>query len=405
MRILYAHRTQASGAEGAHIRGVISGLRALGHTVDVLTPHGLEPETAGADPSQAVPAGPGEGGSLVRRLLRKAAATLPQLVFELLELAYNAYSFPRTYWLLRRGSYALYYERYALFNVGGLLAARFRRVPAVTEVNDSVRITRSRLLVLRALARALEAKSMALASRVVTVSGPFRDCLAAYGVAVEEKTHVIPNAVDPSRFTHAPQDESSRAIRQAIRQRHGIGKRRVLGVSGAFVAWHGLPFLLDAVADMLEPQDLHVLLVGDGPARSEVERAIQQHGIAERVTLTGFRPPEEALRYLAAFDVGLMPDSNAHGSPMKIFEYMAAGVPVVAARYRPIEEVVSHGETGLLFEPRDAGALRSALVLVLGDAQLRERLGRRAREVTLANYTWQRVAERTLALLWPGSRA
>jgi glycosyltransferase involved in cell wall biosynthesis len=339
----------------------------------------------------------------MRRLLTKAAALFPEFLFEFLELGYNLYSLPRTYFLLARRDYSFYYERYALFNVGGLLAAKLRGVPSVAEVNDSALIARSRPLVFKSLARAAESIALRLADRVVTISGPFRDYLAQYGNAVAGKVEVIPNAVDPSRFPSVPQSPGVKAAREAIRARYGIGDRHVLGVAGAFVAWHGLTFLLESVAEMLERDDLHVLLVGDGPVRPDIERLVAERGLVGRVTLTGFVSPAEVVQHLAAFDIGLMPDSNVHGSPMKIFEYMAMGVPIIAARYRPIEEVVTHGETGLLFEPRNADALRTVLRVALADPALRSRVGGNARNAVLANYTWQRVAERTLGTIVSGA--
>ncbi|MCX8114118.1 MAG: glycosyltransferase family 4 protein [Burkholderiaceae bacterium] len=402
MRVVFGHRTRATGAEGVHIRGLIGGLRQLGHQVDVLSPYDI---TFDDGPTQRAPAPARANGHPQRRpalshaLFRVLSQRAPEFVFELAEIAYNGYSLPRIYRTLRQRRPALYYERYSLFHFAGVLAARMCGVPAILEVNDSALIERSRPLFFRRLAVWFEARILRAATNVVTVSGPFRDGLAAHGAAVAARTVVIPNAIDPDRFRRALDPDERRALAQEVRARLGIGDRRVLGVSGAFVPWHGLDFLVTAVAELLKRDDLHLLLVGDGPVRARIERLAAEKGVADRVTFTGFVSPDEVVRYLTVFDIGLMPNSNRHGSPMKIFEYLAMGVPVVAADYAPIAEVITSGETGLLFEPLDAAELRSAVVRLLGDAALRARLAARGRELVYRNHTWTRVAERTLSLL------
>src|SRR6185312_10399925 len=113
---------------------------------------------------------------------------------------------------------------------------------------------------------------------------------------------------------------------------------------------------------------------------------------------------DELPAHVAAFDVAVMPDSNEYGSPMKIYEYMAMGKPVVGPRLGPLEDGIRDGETGILFERLDASALESALATLLGDESRRRLMGRRAREHVLASHTWTRNAERVLELVDGGER-
>jgi len=103
--------------------------------------------------------------------------------------------------------------------------------------------------------------------------------------------------------------------------------------------------------------------------------------------------------HVAAFDIAVMPDSNEYGSPMKIYEYMAMGKPVVAPRLGPLEDGIVDGETGILFPRRDAAALRAALEKLLRDDRLRAGMGARARDHVLAKHTWDRNAARILEVL------
>jgi glycosyltransferase involved in cell wall biosynthesis len=171
-------------------------------------------------------------------------------------------------------------------------------------------------------------------------------------------------------------------------------------VVGGFVPWHGLDHLVLSVEELLNERDeLHVLLIGDGPVRAEVEELVRRLGLERRVEFTGFVPAAEVSGYIECMDVCLMPDSNEHGSPIKIFEYMAMGKAVAAPRYGPIEEVIDHGRTGVLFRPRDRADLRDAVRSLVEDAELRSRIGRAARAHVLSRHTWSANVHKVLEKL------
>jgi alpha-maltose-1-phosphate synthase len=99
-------------------------------------------------------------------------------------------------------------------------------------------------------------------------------------------------------------------------------------------------------------------------------------------------------------DVGVapFPARRSYVSPLKVFEYLAAGLPVVASGADQLTDLIAHGETGMVCEPDDASSLAAALDLLSGDPQLRARMGRAGRECVLANHTWDQVAGRILAI-------
>jgi glycosyltransferase involved in cell wall biosynthesis len=175
---------------------------------------------------------------------------------------------------------------------------------------------------------------------------------------------------------------------------------------GLFVPWHGLLFLLDVFEKLVERyESLHLVLVGDGPERAVVEQNVRARELSGKVTLTGYVAHDSVPDFVSAFDAAVMPDSNEHGSPMKIFEYMGMAIPVVAPSYAPIQEVLRDGENALLFEPRDAGGLYRALERLIKDERFRDRLGEAARRDVLAGHTWHHNAvklQETLAGITPG---
>jgi glycosyltransferase involved in cell wall biosynthesis len=110
-------------------------------------------------------------------------------------------------------------------------------------------------------------------------------------------------------------------------------------------------------------------------------------------------PHAEVRSWLSKMHVAVLADSNEYGSPMKIFEYMAAGKAIVAPDYGPVLEVLQDGVNGLVFPRRDVPALRDALARLAADAALRQRLAEHARTSVLARHTWRRNAERLEAAL------
>jgi glycosyltransferase involved in cell wall biosynthesis len=125
--------------------------------------------------------------------------------------------------------------------------------------------------------------------------------------------------------------------------------------------------------------------------------------LTARVHFAGAVPHEEIPEWIGRFDVALAPYSRPehpfYFSPLKLFEYMACGVPTVAARLGQIEEIVRHGETGLLYPPGELDELAAACDGLLSDLALRKRLGQAATEEVHRCYTWDHNAERIVKLV------
>lgn len=385
LRIIYHHRTAGDGVEGVHIMGMVRAFRALGHTVSICSPPGCRPESRSGAGAPA--AGEGREGGLRARLKRFARRS-PPVLFELAELGYNLYSLLGLGWQLRRGRPDLIYERATSNSFAPALVAGCLGIPIVQEVNVTSELGRFRPLVLSRLTKALERMVLRRASLVVTVSEDFKRRLGEAGLS-EDHILACPNAIDPAEFS--PDDV------KPVRRPPGAF---VAGYVGSFLPYHHLETLID-VARQLRPEYPHLtwLLVGDGVERPRVEALLDEHGLRNRFWLAGKVPHEDVPSYVAAMDVALLPNSGTFNSPMKLFEYMSMGRAVIAPRVPAIEEVVRHGETGLLFEPGSADSLRGAVELLMRDDGLRLSLGRNARECVLAHHTWTINARRVLEAL------
>jgi glycosyltransferase involved in cell wall biosynthesis len=363
MRIIYSHRIQSHDGQGVHVEAMVAALRAIGHEVQVVGPGFYRAVSFGGE-SRLVP--------MLRRFL-------PGIAGEFAELAYNLPAYLRLRRACRVFRPDLIYERYNLFHVAGALLARRRRVPFYVEVNAPLAAERARYgtLRLRRLAGWAERLVWTAAVRVLAVTGVLRDIVIAAGVA-PERVVVTPNGIDPARFTDLPAPS---------------GDGLVLGFVGFVRSWHGLDQVIAALA--AEPAAhatrpaLRLVVVGDGPARAELQAQAHALGLDQVVTFSGLALPEASPGLVGGFDIALQPRSVAYASPLKIFEYMAAGRAIVAPDQPNIREILQHERTALLFDPDRPGALWQAICRLADDPALRTRLGQAARdELRARDYTW-----------------
>jgi phosphatidylinositol alpha-1,6-mannosyltransferase len=151
----------------------------------------------------------------------------------------------------------------------------------------------------------------------------------------------------------------------------------------------GLDVLLDAMSVLARSgSELRLVLAGDGPERSKLERQAVKLGIAERVEFRGDVAHDLVPNVLRELDIFAMP-SREEGFGVAAIEASATQLPVVASDTHGIPDAVQHGRTGLLVPPNDAGALAEAIARLSSDPELRERLGRQGRAFVEEHYRWQ----------------
>lgn len=285
------------------------------------------------------------------------------------------------------------YERGSLYSTASVVVARALNRPLIIELNAPLSLEQSvyRATGLGELAAQAEQWVLSRASAVLTVSAPLRDYVTSLGIA-PQRVHVVPNGVDPRLFRPGPPDPE-------VRARWDLGGRLVLGYVGGLRAWHGVE-TLPKLLQRLTPRypKLRLVIVGDGPLRGELERRLREAGSAQSTVFTGALPHEEIPALIRQFDVALAPYPKLkhlfYFSPLKVFEYMACGVPVVAASLGQVAEVVRHGDTGVLYPPGDLDALSAACHQLLTQPFERQRLGQAAAERIHGHYTWERNAAR-----------
>ncbi|MFQ5600035.1 MAG: glycosyltransferase family 4 protein [Candidatus Krumholzibacteriia bacterium] len=394
MHILYHHRTAGQDAQGIHIREILHAFRELGHTTDLVSFADRHHEGAEAAPGATATSGPAPVVGCERYAWLARVRALP-LVYECAELAYNLWGFWALWRAIRRRRPQLIYERYALFNVSGILASRLWKIPLVLEVNAPLAYEKEHYekLALRRLAYGMERWICSHSTRTIVVSTPMREILVSEGVPREHLV-IVSNGVNPEEIASA-------LGRADVRARLGLGDKLVLGFVGWFKRWHRLDSVVELLASRPQwRQRMHLLLVGDGPEAEPLRRLARELGVEHSITITGPVGRDLIYDHIHAFDVALQPHVTEYASPMKVFEYLALGKCVVAPDLDNIREILTHGEDALLFRPGDAADMARAIEILACDPQRVQQMGERARRtIRERRYYWLDNARRALSVV------
>jgi glycosyltransferase involved in cell wall biosynthesis len=367
VKILYHHRTKSRDGQAVHIRELIAALRRQDHHVEEWALSKGDQGDMGS-----------EGGAVGKLLAR-----LPRVTYELAEHAYGPLVFRRLVEAGRACQADVLYERHALSNTAGVRAARALGIPLLLEVNSPLTTERSahETLVLQRWAEACERRVFERADRLLVVTHVLADMLVEQGLP-RDKICVIPNGADLSVYP-----------REYLPEREEI----VVGFTGFFRPWHGIESLVEGLAHGLFPAGCRLLLVGTGPAHESIENRAAELGVADRVQITGAVSREEIPGLVRNMDICVQPAATAWASPLKLFEYMAAGKAIVAPDQPNLTEILTGKTDALLFTPGKPEEMSAAVAELARDYALRAELGAAARQ-TLEDerYTWDANAERVV---------
>ncbi|MGH7360697.1 MAG: glycosyltransferase family 4 protein, partial [Candidatus Methylomirabilales bacterium] len=229
-------------------------------------------------------------------------------------------------------------------------------------------------------------RTIARADAFIANSTELREELIGAGFPAERIVH-IPNGVDLNHFHPDPVERSGEA-----RRRLGLPAGPLLGFAGRLDPQKGLHTLLAAVQPLLTGDgETRLLLMGEGPQRSELEQAARRAGLSARILFRGL--VRDVAPYLRACDIFVFP-SVGEGMPNALLEAMASGLPCVASAIGGCTDIVTDGESGLLVPPGDAAAFRAALDRLLHSPELRARLGAAARATVVSRFGLERLGER-----------
>lgn len=356
------------GSKGAsvHIQEVLRALLQRGAEVTLFTQllGGTVPEAFRALTVYSLAALP--SGKDAEARARAAQAANPMLISQLNDA----------------GPFDLVYERYSLWSHAGMTYAREAGCRSVLEVNapliDEQRTWRE--LPFENEAEEVLRQALAAAGTIIAVSPGVKAWL-------DGRVHVVANGVNLQRFSGQTRREATIPA---------------VGFLGTLKPWHGLQTLTAAFALLHQRgRRVRLLIVGDGPEYTTIHRWLEERGLLAATHFAGAVPPDAVPALLAEMDIGVAPYPQMAGfyfSPLKIYEYMAAGVAVIASRTGHLAEVVSDERTGLLVPPDNPQALCEAIERLLDDDALRQRLGSAGRQQVTSEHGWDRVVVHILQL-------
>jgi glycosyltransferase involved in cell wall biosynthesis len=290
----------------------------------------------------------------------------------------------------------LIYERGNYLQLSGSIAAKKKGIKHFIEINAPFPEERSLLQgksYYFSKACKVEQEQINLSDKVVVVSSALKDYFVNKYNCDENKFLVTPNAVDPQSLTI-----DKHIVNQIINDYNLHGKI-VIGFVGSIFPYHGVDLLLKSFSQLvIKNKNIHLLIVGDGETLPLLKQYTKELNIDETVTFTGKIEHHLIYNYMSVMDIAIMAKSNWYGSPIKIFEYGAMGKAVIAPRTKPIMEVMNDGEHGILIDSNE-NTLSSAILKLINDQDLRERLGKNFQKKIYKEHTWDMVAIRILSYI------
>lgn len=236
------------------------------------------------------------------------------------------------------------------------------------------------------LLRKIEIESWRGVDEFFTVSNFVKNQLSEFGID-KSRISVITSKADTEHFN--PDVDGSK-----IRDKYHIDGTLITFL-GTFGKWHGIEFLIDAAPKIFANiPDAKIMLIGDGELRGKIDEKIDALGIRDKIIMTGLVDLSFVPQYLAASDILVSPCiPNDKGefinSPVKIFEYLAMGKPLVASDIGQQKEIIKDGQNGLLFKTFDENEFVSKIKLLNSDNELKHKLSLAARKDAIENYDWK----------------
>jgi glycosyltransferase involved in cell wall biosynthesis len=230
--------------------------------------------------------------------------------------------------------------------------------------------------------------------QVVTVTEAIRRQLVAGGLGVERRVVTMPGGVDADRFRPGAGAPRDRGIRATLGLPDDVP---IIGLVSGFRVMKGHQTVVDAVARLAAAgRRFHLLLIGQGPFVPKVRAQVEAAGLGDRISILGF--VDDLPAAMAVLDVALYSALESDGMSRVLFEYLAAGVPVVASRVGVVPEILEDGRTALLVPPGEPGPLADAIGRLLDDPGRRREIGAAGAALVRARYSGARLAEQLTAL-------
>jgi glycogen(starch) synthase len=286
------------------------------------------------------------------------------------------------------------YERDSTISYGGLMAARRMGIPLVLEVNGDLieewehlglHFSKGQRAIVHLITRQLYRR----ASHIVTVGETIRRHLIRRWGLNPKQVSVVTNGADVELFHRINGAER-------VKKRYSLGLGPVIIFVGGFQPWHGVELILDGFAKIVTTKlDAKMVFVGDGPLYADLQGQVQARRLSTSVILTGRLEHNEVVKLINIADIAVIYHRGSAAeiveTPLKLFEYMAAGKAILAPAVPNMERILTDRVNALLVPPEDPAALAHAMVELLENRHLRISLGECAKKEAIEKHSWDRA--------------
>lgn len=372
--MIYHHCTQATDAQGIHIYEICQAFKKLGWNVEKVALAKEEVVVTKKHVESSL--------SWVHKL--------PTWLVEIMKICYNLRDIGRLWKAVRTHKPSFIYERYSMYNIAGVIVAFWTKIPIAIEINSPLVYEQKieKKLFWERLAQGMETWIVSHSTKTIAVTHVLKDMLIKAG-ADPERIVVIPNGINIEEY---PEEKYGRILKDRLQK---------IAFVGWFRDWHRLPELIDALnRKKIFEQGTQLYLIGDGPARPEIKKAIQENKLESQVIITGSLSRQEVIEKLADIDIAIQPAANIYACPMKLIEYMAAGRAIIAPKLPNIEEILQDKVNAIFFTDGDWDDFANKILYLMENPTLAKQLGQNARQAILQRpYTWTHNAKQTLEIL------
>jgi glycosyltransferase involved in cell wall biosynthesis len=283
--------------------------------------------------------------------------------------------------------------------MSGVAVARRNRLPVIVRVDDLFLEPPTGSLLKRVYKRFegyLNSRTLRNADFVITVTEGLRKIAVDHHGVSPQKTEVIPNGVRVGKFEAAKGDK--------IREKLDLSPEAdVIVFTGALYRHRGIELLLRALPLLQgRTHDVKVMIVGDGPDLEYLKALSRELSIDQDVIFAGLVPYHEVPNYLAAANVAIGPlikhPRTADSAPIKIFEYMAAGKPIIARKDTVSDKILIDEHNGLQTHSDEPQEIARKLEELLADRKKARRLGENGQQLVKQKYDWKILAKKTIEI-------
>lgn len=369
-----------------HILSVINEWKKAGHEVKLIT--------SGTDSLPAKPTGAGTSKNFsLKSLLKKIIPNYIWLIFrDISDIIYSYKKVSEITAAISEFDPDLIYERNCYLCNAGYIAARKTSTPYFLEINAPVEERQKSFgAPLTFLQNIIEKKQFLFANGTIVVSSSLRDHYIRLGCP-HDKIISIPNGVVPDRFYDC------KIQGKEVRNNHNFdNKTTVVGFVGKVAKYHGFERLLNA-AKIIGSQNHNIKLwiIGSSSNLDEYKENIKNTPLEKVIIFEGRVKKEDIPACLGAFDVAILPDNAWYGSPTKLFEYAAAGIPTIAPATPAVLDVFTDEDCILLNEN---DSLSEAIIKLSENPEFAHKLAKNMHRKVIENHTWKHVADNLIKFI------